>query len=306
MFEQIQKRFLGGFWLTTLYAFAIAGPGYFFYPLERWLSLGVLAYVALIFGILLCYWWSKSQLILATTVVLCWTMVGISLFGGFPDFIAITQMTGPVPVFFAIVPTVILALLWSWRGSALACGLALLLLAPHDNLWQFFFSFVAILAFSSIGILFHYTVAELKNAYIKLEQAATTDPLTRLGNRRALREDFTAQHFVTLTLWDLNGLKQINDQQGHEAGDAYLLSFARCLRENLPPSSRVYRIGGDEFVGLHDGRTPSEQLIAGVHRHFAQVAVGAVVLEGQVLDDALQQADVLMYQHKRNFGTVRQ
>jgi diguanylate cyclase (GGDEF)-like protein len=305
MFEQMQKRLLGGFWPTTLVAFSLGSLGYAFYPPERWLSLGLLAYLALIFGIFLCYWWSKSQPVLAIGVVLCWTMVGMSLFSHFPAFIAITQMTGPVPIFFAVMPTTTLALLWSWRGGALASGLALLLLAPHDNTWQFFFSTLAVLSFSSIGVLLHYTIAELKIAYDKLEQAATTDPLTRLGNRRALREDFAARQHVMLTLWDLNGLKKINDQQGHEAGDAYLLSFAGCLRENLPQSSRIYRIGGDEFVGLHDGKTPGEQLIAGVHRHFAQVAVGVVVLEGQVLDDALHRADALMYQHKRSFGHTR-
>ena len=45
---------------------------------------------------------------------------------------------------------------------------------------------------------------------------------------------------------DLNGLKQINDSQGHEAGDAFIQNAAGVLSRVFP--DKVYRIGGDEFV----------------------------------------------------------
>ena len=121
-----------------------------------------------------------------------------------------------------------------------------------------------------------------------------------------MSEDYAAQHeFSMLTSWDLNGLKRINDQQGHEAGDAYIIEFARCLREVIPNSKFVYRIGGDEFIGLHPSDMPPETLVSRVRTRFAGVAVGWVQLEGQPLDVALRDADNLMYTNKRSLGGER-
>jgi len=92
-----------------------------------------------------------------------------------------------------------------------------------------------------------------------LSELAHTDPLTGLGNRRALSEGFArmrtqAQRLgkpLTMIFWDLDGLKRVNDQHGHVAGDQVLREVALALQTLLRHGDRAYRIGGDEFVSLH-------------------------------------------------------
>jgi diguanylate cyclase (GGDEF)-like protein len=89
-----------------------------------------------------------------------------------------------------------------------------------------------------------------------LEEAARTDHLTGLANRRAIEEWATrqlrgaARHCFPLwvVLADLDSFKSINDNHGHEAGDAVLQKFAEILRENTRASDLSGRLGGDEFL----------------------------------------------------------
>ena len=90
---------------------------------------------------------------------------------------------------------------------------------------------------------------------------ASTDALTGLGNRLAFDEALRARSasadsggpgFV-LVLADLDGLKAINDECGHAAGDAALQHVGRHLREAAGASDVVARIGGDEFAIIRSG-----------------------------------------------------
>lgn len=105
---------------------------------------------------------------------------------------------------------------------------------------------------------------QLEAANQRLQEASVTDPLTGLGNRRALQETVEAllssaragdpngvagTRFVVMVV-DLDRLKPINDQHGHEAGDRVLVQVAEILRTVSRTSDRVVRWGGDEFVVL--------------------------------------------------------
>jgi diguanylate cyclase (GGDEF)-like protein len=89
-----------------------------------------------------------------------------------------------------------------------------------------------------------------------LEEAARTDHLTGLANRRAIEEWATrqlrgaARHGFPLwvVLADLDTFKSINDNHGHDAGDTVLQKFAEILRENTRASDLSGRLGGDEFL----------------------------------------------------------
>ena len=85
------------------------------------------------------------------------------------------------------------------------------------------------------------TLKELEETQLQLEQAALSDALTGLGNRRAFEQDLLTEierarregAALTLLIADLDRLKQVNDQQGHAEGDRLIVSFARLLRETL-------------------------------------------------------------------------
>ena len=90
----------------------------------------------------------------------------------------------------------------------------------------------------------------------RLEQQAYVDPLTGLLNRRALDRDLRREigratrhrRRFTVVLADLDGLKAVNDRDGHAAGDARLRALAVALERSLRMGDAAYRIGGDEFV----------------------------------------------------------
>ncbi|MFH8370826.1 diguanylate cyclase domain-containing protein [Streptomyces sp. NPDC018031] len=105
----------------------------------------------------------------------------------------------------------------------------------------------------------------------RLEEArrlAFTDPLTGLGNRRAvdmrldeaLEAHRTEGAVVSLVVCDLNGLKTVNDTQGHAVGDRLLERFGSVLSRcgAMLPGALVARLGGDEFCLLEVGSEADE------------------------------------------------
>jgi diguanylate cyclase (GGDEF)-like protein len=90
----------------------------------------------------------------------------------------------------------------------------------------------------------------------RLKRLAGSDELTRIANRRAfndaLRRELSRsarEHRpLALLMFDLDGLKAINDAFGHAAGDHALRTFARCASAIVRHGDLVARIGGDEFA----------------------------------------------------------
>ena len=145
---------------------------------------------------------------------------------------------------------------------------------------------------------------------------ASTDPLTGLGNRRALsatlvrRLDQAHPPPMILALFDLDGFKSYNDSFGHAAGDALLQRLATGLSGVLPRPAGAYRMGGDEFCALLPGGDDGEALLtaaaAVLVAHgdgFAiSASMGSVRLPEETDDvgEALRLADQRMYTHKNS------
>ncbi len=93
-----------------------------------------------------------------------------------------------------------------------------------------------------------------------LEAEAKTDGLTGLLNRRSFNFDLTralkAKETVSVLLIDLDHFKKINDQYGHDSGDAVLIECARIFKNAVRASDPVYRVGGEEFAVLLRYSTP--------------------------------------------------
>ncbi len=146
-----------------------------------------------------------------------------------------------------------------------------------------------------------------------LQAAARTDPLTGLLNRRALeealqdlqREARTLGEPLTLLYWDLNGLKALNDREGHAAGDQALKALGQALLRLCRKRDLAFRIGGDEFVSLHLGLREEEAplLVERLRESLAYgVAAGGIGAEEGTLEDLLQEADRRMYRNKPKEG----
>jgi predicted signal transduction protein with EAL and GGDEF domain len=89
----------------------------------------------------------------------------------------------------------------------------------------------------------------------QLTRLSRVDSLTGALNRRGFEESFTAVPDRSMIIFDLDNVKQLNDTQGHEAGDELLEWVATTLRAGLGPDDVIARLGGDEFVVLTAGVT---------------------------------------------------
>ncbi|MGN0701845.1 MAG: GGDEF domain-containing protein [Lentihominibacter sp.] len=108
-----------------------------------------------------------------------------------------------------------------------------------------------------VGFLFiHYS----EFSQLKLDETITDqrekislDPLTGVFSRNAYSEVLKEYEAgipdeLAVVLIDINGLKDVNDSLGHDAGDELIQGAAGCIREAFGGENRVFRIGGDEFV----------------------------------------------------------
>lgn len=203
---------------------------------------------------------------------------------------------------FGVVGLMGLAMLGGW-SRAVPALLILLTFAFEAQGVPLLLVFSSFLLAMVAGIAVHQIINNLEKAYIDLAQAARVDTLTQLGNRRALEEDYaqlTQKGSAPpgyLLLFDLDGLKQINDQQGHLAGDRFLRDFARVLRQEVPTPVGLYRTGGDEFCAVVVGDGDPDYLGTQVVRNFEQVSWGFATLSIN-LDDTLRFADRQMYLDK--------
>ena len=122
----------------------------------------------------------------------------------------------------------------------------------------------------------------------KLEEAARTDPLTGLPNRRAIEEwafkqlRGAARHGFSLWVMvaDLDSFKTINDTFGHEAGDTVIKTFAELLKRCARASDICGRLGGDEFL-LVVTHVEADQIEATVARFREQFAALSFPFQGQ-------------------------
>jgi diguanylate cyclase (GGDEF)-like protein len=171
---------------------------------------------------------------------------------------------------------------------------------------------------------------ELKDAGKRvgyLERLADQDTLVPVVNRRAFVRELSrvisyARRYdvpCSVLYFDVNGMKEINDQQGHAAGDAALAHVAETLTANVRESDVVGRLGGDEFgvILVHgDEKVAAEKaaMLAAaveakplVYRGTTipiHVAHGSYQFrpEDESADDALDAADKAMYAQKSQRG----
>jgi diguanylate cyclase (GGDEF)-like protein len=163
--------------------------------------------------------------------------------------------------------------------------------------------------------------AHVQSRSRELESQANTDPLTGLGNLRALQRQLANLldvhkrylHPFGLLLMDIDGLKRINDSHGHQAGDRVLMQVAMSLRRSIRSVDTAARIGGDEFCvllpqqDLKNAAKLAARLATAVEEEVASpgdppvtmsIGVAASPEHGDDADALLDTADRAMYRAK--------
>lgn len=172
--------------------------------------------------------------------------------------------------------------------------------------------------------------AALEKANADIQQISVTDVLTGLRNRRGFYL-LAEQALVTarrqrseclVAFLDIDGLKRVNDELGHDAGDAMIADVGTVLRQTLRDSDIVARMGGDEFCLFAiepgtDGGTLNQRLreaMAAFNRSHDRpyqlaTSIGVVVQpldETVTLDQLVALADSRMYSDKHSRRAQRQ
>jgi len=167
-------------------------------------------------------------------------------------------------------------------------------------------------------------ITALKEAEEEIRKLANHDALTGLPTLRLLRDLFNdalarAKRDNTqfgLFFIDLDGFKEVNDGQGHEAGDRVLQEMGRRILGCIRESDTVARIGGDEFLVLAEKLTPDLALTIakriveraglpfdmpdGLATIGASVGVALYPAHGASLEALMKAADAAMYRVKRS------
>ena len=142
-------------------------------------------------------------------------------------------------------------------------------------------------------------------------QLTKKDSLTGLLNRHAYYADVSndSKTITAIISIDMNGLKTINDQQGHAAGDEALVTLALCFVRALKSRQSGYRIGGDEFI-IVCRRTQKEEvleIVEQIRNDVAETKYSCAIgysfnLEGdKSIDELLKESDAMMYQEKDKY-----
>lgn len=142
-----------------------------------------------------------------------------------------------------------------------------------------------------------------------LNEISYVDKLTGLLNRRACDRDVALirkEDNVNIVFCDLNGLKRVNDEKGHHAGDQFLIAFSQMITRYFPYDS-VYRISGDEFIVVARNLSIEdfETRIAGLRKEISDnagiAALGTITGTGDTIPMLVKEAEMKMYEDKKVF-----
>jgi diguanylate cyclase (GGDEF)-like protein len=218
---------------------------------------------------------------------------------------------------------------WAALGLSVLIAVGLLRLLVGIGLMDFGFALedatfpamVVLAIFTSLGVgdrflALRHDRDQARTQAVRLGQMANTDGLTGLANRRAFDMVARLKTGQGLLLADIDRFKAVNDEYGHQIGDAVLCRVAAILRDalNEQPGAQVYRLGGEEFAVVADISDGQELMqladrlrqtvlsIEGpetpVDLPAVTISIGAVLGHGQLMHQAFADADAALYRAK--------
>ena len=221
-----------------------------------------------------------------------------------------------------VYPTILANFLLVRRGPAVLLSVAAIGgISASDPVLTDVASKSMFVATALVTSLFAYVFASRSDQQRRqLEAIAAHDPLTGAYNRRGMESELDIamaasqrqQAPLGLLVFDLDHFKRVNDNHGHEAGDAVLVQVADLVNACTRKGDRFVRLGGEEFgllipaAGDPSLRLVAEKLRAAVERevHWAgervTISIGATwYVAGEEAADFMARADNAMYAAKR-------
>lgn len=197
---------------------------------------------------------------------------------------------------------------------------------------SFYFNLFAIGEFLKMGMLFFVILQirfnlkkyvqvykDMKNTEI-YENLAYVDLLTGINNRNAyerdlsdLNEKIPELNSLQCAMVDINGLKAANDTYGHAAGDTLIIGVGILLKYLLDERTKLYRIGGDEFVLIFENiskdrvihkfeelekRRKEYNITADIKISYALGIASYIKSKHKSIKDVVEEADSMMYENK--------
>lgn len=172
-----------------------------------------------------------------------------------------------------------------------------------------------------LQIMAHFIISSLKrrNLIRKLREMSYSDQLTQMGNRYAMSEyigNLQREQSLGIVYCDVTGLKQVNDQKGHDAGDKLLTDACQCLKKSFGEYG-LFRIGGDELLAICAGIGEMELcqrmelLRRSLQGKSIHMAMGAIWAKDSLrnVEELITKAEKKMYKDKaayyRKYGIDR-
>ncbi|NND75454.1 MAG: sensor domain-containing diguanylate cyclase [Ilumatobacter sp.] len=171
-------------------------------------------------------------------------------------------------------------------------------------------------------------LADLVEREVLFTGLALTDALTGLANRRAFTAaadrlvPLAARRYepVSVLCFDVDGLKCVNDEYGHDVGDELLRRAARAISRSVRSSDLIARVGGDEFYAVLYGASENaaSEVVAKIYDAVAadnarrpadpalSISIGsACAATGESTENVIRRADASMYRMKRELARRR-
>lgn len=274
----------------------------------------------------------KSLQIISNILFLNMMLQSLFYVLGFTEFIQLLPLTHLLLVLSVIFMITALIDEIKANNSMLAKGflisLSILGLFSLITLIQFYIrpignsrSFFMLGFISFIMLLVYFCVKRIwllyeQNTKLKLYQnMAYNDMMTMAQNRTAFNEKMTQLNgkdltSTTLLILDINNLKQINDEYGHQAGDRMIIDTCECILSIFENIANVYRIGGDEFavlitkpnVNMKDLLKKLDDVILNynsLNQNQISLAYGYAIADADIdIETLFKQADKNMYLRK--------
>ncbi len=188
---------------------------------------------------------------------------------------------------------------------------------------------ISALVFAAVLLLQFRSISKAKLEAEKetsrsFQNMANTDSMIGVRNKYAYSEDEAAINKrikagelekLAVVVCDINGLKAVNDTQGHAAGDQLIKDACTLICKQFTHGA-VYRIGGDEFAVLLQGKgcdtmhevlaETNREVEANISKNAVVVSIGYSVLrqEDQQLRDVFERVDQMMYERKKELKAM--